>query len=41
LRINQVDEGNKEVAGLRGENDKLAKLNNSLKDDIEYCRRHL
>ncbi|MCB0370821.1 MAG: hypothetical protein KDD45_15715 [Bdellovibrionales bacterium] len=41
LRVNQVDEGNKEVAGLASENEKLAKLNGNLRDDIEYCRKHL
>lgn len=41
LRINQVDEGNKEVSGLAAENDKLSKLNGSLKEDIQYCRKHL
>lgn len=41
LRVNQVDEGNKEVAGLAAENDKLGKLNGSLREDIEYCRKHL
>ena len=41
LRINQVDEGRKEVTGLAGENQKLGKLNGNLRDDIEYCRKHL
>ena len=41
LRENQADEGNKEVSGLSAENEKLSKINNSLKDDIEYCRKHL
>lgn len=41
LRINQVDEGNKEVTGLSAENDKLSKLNGTLREDIEYCRKHL
>ena len=31
LRVNQVDEGNKEVAGLRAENDKLGQLNGGLR----------
>lgn len=34
LRVNQVDEGNKEVAGLSAENDKLSKLNGTLREDI-------
>jgi chromosome segregation ATPase len=41
LRINQVDEGNKEISGLAGENDKLGSMNGNLREDIEYCRRHL
>lgn len=41
LRVNQVDEGNKEVAGLAGENDKLGKLNGGLRENIEYCLKHL
>lgn len=41
LRVNQVDEGNKEVAGLAAENDKIGKLNGNLREDIEYCRKHL
>ena len=41
LRVNQVDEGNKEVAGLAAENQKLGQLNGNLRDDIEYCRKHL
>lgn len=41
LRVNQVDEGNKEVSGLASENEKLGNLNGNLRDDIEYCRKHL
>lgn len=41
LRVNQVDEGNKEIAGLAGENGKLGNVNGGLREDIEYCRRHL
>lgn len=41
LRVNQVDEGNKELSGLTAENGKLGGLNGSLREDIEYCRKHL
>lgn len=41
LRVNQVDEGNKELAGLTAENEKLGSMNSGLREDIEYCRRHL
>ena len=41
LRVNQVDEGNKEVAGLAAENEKLAKMNGGLRENIEYCLKHL
>ena len=41
LRVNQVDEGNKEVAGLAGENEKLGQLNGGLRENIEYCLKHL
>ena len=34
LRVNQVDEGNKEVAGLAGENQKLANMNAGLRENI-------
>jgi hypothetical protein len=41
LRVNQVDEGNKEVSGLRAENDKLGQLNGGLRENIEYCLKNL
>jgi hypothetical protein len=41
VRINQVDEGRKEVATLQGENEGLNKVNARLEDDLELCRKHL
>jgi hypothetical protein len=34
LRVNQVDEGNKELAGLTAENEKLGSMNSGLREDI-------
>lgn len=41
VRVNQVDEGRREVATLQGENQGLNKVNLRLEDDLELCRKHL
>ena len=41
VRINQSDEGRREVTALLGETENLNNVNRRLEDDLEFCRKHL
>lgn len=41
IRVNQVDEGRREVAALNEENENLGRANQRAGDDLEFCRKHL
>ena len=41
VRINQSEEGRREVAALSGETENLNNVNRRLEDDLEFCRKHL
>ena len=41
VRINQSEEGRREVAALTAETENLNAVNRRLEDDLEFCRKHL
>lgn len=41
VRLGQVEQGEREVAGLKEEKDALAQINSKLAEDLEACRAHL
>ena len=41
VRINQSEEGRREVVALSGETENLNNVNRRLEDDLEFCRKHL
>ena len=41
VRINQSEEGRREVAALTAQTENLNAVNRRLEDDLEFCRKHL